>query len=220
MSEPSVCCILLTRDRPDFAARAVRCFRAQTYQNKRLFILDTGDGSWFKEQPRETHILHKSGASIGGLRNIVNELTGDDVIAHLDDDDWSAPDRLAQQIAFMELSGKPVVGYFDMPFYDLRTDRVLWYDSQMRNYSLGTALMYRRVIWDRVPFPHTTPEDTTWQNQVGQENIAGMSSLKDGRPMMIQTLHGGNAAANSSGAIFQAAEPGLESAVRSILKDA
>jgi hypothetical protein len=41
MSEPTVCCIMLTKDRPALAARAVRCFRQQTYERKRLLIVNS-----------------------------------------------------------------------------------------------------------------------------------------------------------------------------------
>ncbi len=43
MSEPTVCAILLTADRPEYARRAIECFRAQTYPAKRLLIIDTGE---------------------------------------------------------------------------------------------------------------------------------------------------------------------------------
>ena len=38
-----VCAILLTRDRPEMAARAIQSFREQTYGNVLLFVLDTSE---------------------------------------------------------------------------------------------------------------------------------------------------------------------------------
>lgn len=45
--DPTVCAILLTCDRPELAAKAVECFRKQTYGNKTLLIWDSGgDEKW------------------------------------------------------------------------------------------------------------------------------------------------------------------------------
>lgn len=227
---------MLTRDRPERLKAAVDCFISQTYRNKTLLIMNSGSRV---ELPVFSHTVShdKSMASmkIGAIRNLALAkrewpLVHDDVqiIAHFDDDDWSAPERLAEQVAFMQSSGKSVVGYRDMPIYDEVNDKVLWYDSHMTNYALGTSLMYKREVWERVPFPECTPEDTTWQNQVGRDNIAGSFSLIHGpgefrgdlefvHPRMIQVLHGKNAAANDARCAMHPASPELDAAVRKIL---
>ncbi len=208
MSQPFVCCICLAHAHPEFVERTRRCFAAQFYPFKELIVCHTNG------MP----------GSIGKLRNFAVgrslESVSVEVIAHFDYDDWSDPDRLSQQVALMELTGRPVVGYRDMLFMDTTRDKVTWYDSKMRDYALGTSLMYRREVWEKTPFPDQTPEDTTWQHQVGSHNIASISSIKNGRPMMIQTIHGGNAAASTHGAIFQQADPENDRIVREILKSA
>jgi hypothetical protein len=114
------------------AARAVRAFREQTYQNKRLRILnhntliprpggygtyrpatwELGDGvsevemPWTQEEP-----------SIGGLRNIAVRGADYQIIIHWDDDDVSHPNRIAEQVAHLQASGADVVGYSELLFW-------------------------------------------------------------------------------------------------------
>lgn len=131
--EPLVCAILLTKDRPAMAARAVRAFRAQTYPNKRLFICDTGAADPAQMHTREEEKYWASywrRHSIGKLRNAANQLavswTGAvqhsvaEVLIHWDDDDVSHPNRIAEQVAHLQSSGADVVGYNEMLFWDSR----------------------------------------------------------------------------------------------------
>ena len=88
---PRVVCICPSVNRPRFLLRARKCFEAQTYPNKRLYVLDTGFPPFVA-------------MSIGNLRNVMCQAAEDaDVIAHWDDDDWSYPDRLTEQVALFDL---------------------------------------------------------------------------------------------------------------------
>ncbi len=40
---PTVACVMLVNGRPDMVKRAVASFRAQTYENSKLLIWDTGE---------------------------------------------------------------------------------------------------------------------------------------------------------------------------------
>ena len=207
MSEPSVCCITPTH-MPQYWERVKACFESQTYQRKHWLPMDT----------------RGMGLTVGALRNMMIRSTGQDfdLIAHFDHDDWSAPTRLAEQVEFMQATGSQVVGYYDMPLYDELRDKVLLYDSHNPNYALGTSLMYRREAWERVRFPDQTPEDTTWQNQVGPENVASVSCLTmDGpiEPRMVQTVHKASAAARVClhSSRVEPAGVELDGAVREIL---
>ena len=219
MSEPSVCCITPTH-MPEYWERVKACVESQTYPNKHWLPMDT----------------RGMNLTVGALRNLMIRSTGQDfdLIAHFDHDDWSAPSRLSEQVEFMQATGAQVVGYYDMPLYDEQRDKVLLYDSHNPNYALGTSLMYRREVWERVPFPDQTPEDTTWQNNVGPENVASYSSLKPGKPIysndvqlgrdelhlgMVQTVHKASAAARVClhSSRVEPASVELDRAVREIL---
>lgn len=204
-SEPTVCCILLTRDRPQMAARAVESFRRQTYERKSLFILNTGIAILrFNGFAVEQVLCHWEselhGQSIGWLRNAAIRLADSapesligpraDIIAHMDDDDLSHPNRLAEQVALLQQSGADAVGYSDLLFWDSRDQGGVWseqlpegsmyhprpaneswlYTRSSRLNVPGTTLCYWRKTWERKPFPDqpspSNPfgEDVVWQS--------------------------------------------------------
>ena len=126
MSEPLVCAVMLTRDRPEMAARAVRCFREQTYKNKRLLIHDNSENTQANERLRgfngpkdEIWYCRDSGwATIGALRNRANECMDSDIICAWDDDDYSHSNRIAEQVALLKSSKAECVGYHSMYFWE------------------------------------------------------------------------------------------------------
>ena len=227
MSEPLVCAIMLTKDRPEMARRAVECFRAQTYENKRLLILDTSHGEegkfyaakWYKHAAGHIYVHHgHSVNSIGWLRNCGNGNVSRwaDVYIHWDDDDLSHPNRIAEQVAYLQGSGAECVGYFDGLFWDSRKCTVrldssgppgsigyaesvgeayIFRHSHMR-YVLGASMCYWRSAWERRPFPDVNiAEDTGWMfdAQGGLAiNTWGCSSFAHGDPRIVHEIHGGN----------------------------
>jgi hypothetical protein len=131
MPEPLVVAIMLTKDRPQMAARAVRCFREQTYQNRLLVILDTSDRErahmmFCRSDGSEIETIFTGvleGKSIGHLRNQCASLIGThfpkcDIFIHWDDDDVSHPNRIAEQVAHLQASGADVVGYSELLFWN------------------------------------------------------------------------------------------------------
>ena len=178
MPEPLVCAVMLTKDRSEMAARAVRAFREQTYQNKRLRILnhntppardygpmhrphswELGDGVSEVEMPWTQEQL-----SIGELRNIAVRGADYQVIIHWDDDDWSHPNRIALQVAHLQSSGADVVGYNEILFWRMPNlarshgkivdggpgQAWIWKNAQG---TAGSSFAYWRKTWEQKPFP-------------------------------------------------------------------
>lgn len=222
MNQPSVCCIALTADRQEFTDRAVRIFNGQTYENKSLLIWDTGKTAYELPAGRFPNIYVARGVplglSIGTLRNFANEFaTSAEILIHWDVDDWSAPNRVADQVAHLQASGKHAVGYREMLFWDrtkaqievdpskhgpggqgclgtVRSVGEAWlYDHGTPKYCVGTSLCYWREIWEAHPFPSLNcGEDTQWLKGV---TSAGLSIMEHGlMPRMIAEIHGGNTA--------------------------
>lgn len=125
MREPLVAAVMLTRDRPEMAARAVRCFRRQTYNpaSRILVIADSGDPTWYdpsSDSENEMYVQIPSHGGIGALRNRVNEMAPtrlNTVLIHWDDDDISHPGRIAEQVALLQASGEPCVAYNELLFW-------------------------------------------------------------------------------------------------------
>lgn len=229
MNNPTVACICLTRDRPEMLKRAVTSFRAQTYERKLMIIVDTGEQPCGIEEEDNLWIPPfelKGGrsATIGYLRNMANKYAAhhyttspaiSEIFAHFDDDDWSHPNRLTEQVALLEASGAECVGYNSMLFWDTRgcgssicnhgiCDKSWLYRAINPKHILGTSLMYHRSVWERQPFDDVSHgEDTGFVKKL---NVLGVSSLQDPQdlqplkpyipqgyePRMVASVHGGN----------------------------
>jgi len=101
--------------------RAVQSFCAQTYQNKRMLLFDTGaEGPNTELYGEEVWGLWSPSAGrwIGELRNDAIDTTSADIICHFDSDDWSNPRRIEEQVALLESSGAEAVGYNEVIFWD------------------------------------------------------------------------------------------------------
>lgn len=215
--QPSVVCVMLTANRPEMARQAVECFRAQAYTAKRLFVMDTGresarivnaDTVCSEHYPDVAH-------SIGELRNWANDWANDhclagDIIIHFDDDDWSHPNRIAEQVALLQSSGADVVGYNEMLFWKepLRATREIgpgaagyfgeaWlYCESNPSYALGTSLCYWRKTWERKPFlDKSHGEDLDFirgLKMASGSSIGAKVRGEPGEPRMIARIHGAN----------------------------
>lgn len=211
-TEPTVVCVCLTKDRPEMLKRAIASFRSQAYANKRMYILDSGETPSVDSLPDcypefgiMCHRTHPQGRTIGALRNYANEFAardGCDFIAHADDDDYSAPQRLTEQVALLASSGADAVGYSDLLFWDTRkyvarverershhesreglVNEAWLYSRPTRLNVPGTTLMYKRSTWERKPFPHlpevgnptSQGEDIVWQAGLKVEAVSSFT---------------------------------------------
>lgn len=207
--KPLVCCVLPFH-RPEFVDEAIACFESQDYENKRLISVDTS----------------KHRGPIGKIRNDLNAMApAGSILAHFDHDDWSCPTRISEQVAFLESSGAAVVGYRDMPFYNVSTGQVTLYKQPNPHYALGTSLLYWRSAWERHPFMETAgDEDAKFEQAVGFENVATQSSVwddpKSSTPTcnvrMVARIHPSNTSPKG-GARYEKATPELTAAVLSCL---
>ena len=157
---PLVSAIMPTRARPQFAREAVDLFLAQTWPNKELVILDdeehpsfpsgiAGDGIRY-EQLRFT-------LTVGAKCNIACSRAQGEIIIHFDDDDVSAPGRMADQVERLMSSGLDLTGYNEMLFFDGTVWRMY---AGRKDYILGTSFCYLKSAWERHPF--------TWAN-IGED---------------------------------------------------
>ena len=147
-SQPTVCAIMLTADRPEYARKAVENFRAQTYPGKRLYIFDSGSVPCVESLPdgypemlityHNSHTRRPPHRTIGELRNDALEWIsrdGADILIHWDDDDYSHPNRIAEQVALLQSSGADAVGYREMLFWRHHCDTKLLTDSDANTIS-------------------------------------------------------------------------------------
>lgn len=209
---------MLTCDRPELADRAVQCFRAQTYEPRWMLEFDTGkftvhshfcDGDTRRKAISfgELIVNHEPSESrtIGDLRNAANimalEQFSPDIIVHFDDDDWSHPNRIAEQVALLQASGADAVGYNEMLFWrdhcEQQKGAWLFNGSTI----IGTSLCYWRAAWEKRPFEATSyGEDTNWLRGVKKQGVrafhvdpADAQWVRPGEdPRMVARIHKSN----------------------------
>ncbi len=227
MSEPLVCCVMLVNGRPEMVRRAVASFRAQAYERKWLLIANNGpditdtslaaDNIWIftmrrKHEPRTIGAYRNEANGFSAIAEMPIE-TGS-IIAHWDSDDWSHPNRLAEQVALLqagEPAGVECVGYNEAVFWDERlttmrayapigsaeaqdfdTHKAWIYRYANPTYALGTSLMYWRRAWERKPFDDINHgEDERFRLA---HRTVGVSSLGESGSMVKMadvSVHGG-----------------------------
>ncbi len=231
MSAPTVACVLLANGRPEMVKRAVKSFRAQTYENKELLILNSGNrGDFDEHESDDVTVLYfpaGAGRSIGALRNSANLWTDDavgieaNIIAHFDSDDWSHPNRIAEQVALLQSSGAECVGYSEMLFWreprlvrgayamsaealesgaaceEIGGEAWIWRENP---FITGTSMMYWRKTWERAPFPDYSAgcDDLYWAHGDKKKGIAAVKIASESSIMpmtdarMVASIHGGN----------------------------
>jgi hypothetical protein len=204
---------MMVNGRHAMVERAIRSFEAQTYENRRMYFFDTTpeNETWEPyfgtlENPVTHCVLaceHRS-KTVGMLRNEANGYCSEDIIVHWDSDDYSHPNRIAEQVALLQSSGKDCVGYRDMLFWDETPGQFCgaWmYQNGNHKFCLGTSLCYWRRVWERHPFPdlpkgpQSAGEDTVWLDGVTRYGYHPVTSMDDDvrpEPRMIASIHGGN----------------------------
>lgn len=244
--KPRVLAVMLTKDRPEMAARAVRYFRAQTYENKRMLVWNSSLDLTTCDQLEYAGVVHipAQPQSIGMLRNSANGFwTEFEIICHWDDDDWSHPRRIEEQVTALEASGTEATGYNEMLFWRTLqlTERDVYGDEgsdepcdvieqawlyrlPLPGYALGTSLMYWRRAWERAPFADKSDgEDYDFLKRVTckSETSWPRNELTSIEPRMIATIHGGNTATklDPSQSEWRRA-PEMDAKVRAILEAA
>jgi O-antigen biosynthesis protein len=178
--KPLVTCICPTMpERRAWLPRAIECFESQTYSPRELVIV--GDD-----------------LCLGDKRNLACSLGRGEIIAHWDDDDFSYPGRLADQVTQLIVSGKSVTGYHTLRFLDLCDTQIVengrprkasgwWRWRSQEGLAAGTSLCYRRAWWEHHPFPSVRlgEDDLFWREAMA----AGEVIAVDGCRYLCATNH-------------------------------
>jgi glycosyltransferase involved in cell wall biosynthesis len=180
MSSPTVSCIMPTRDRREFIAQSIGYFLRQDYPERELLIVDDGKrdiNDLIPGDQRVRYVRLEKPHSLGEKRNIGNELARGELIAHWDDDDWMAADRLSRQVHELSAAEADICGTRELLYYNPGAGQA-WryqYPELQRPWLAGGTLIYRRELWSRNPFPHiTVGEDSAFVRRLGSAKFHAM----------------------------------------------
>lgn len=194
---PLVTCVLPTAGRPLWAAQALRYFARQSYPHRELVVVDSGRTPLDLPLPEGAQVVRAApGTPVGEARNLGAARARGTLIAHWDDDDWYAGDRLARQVAFLTATGAAVCGLGSMLLYRLHDGDAWWYHPMPEDptFLTGATLLYRTDLWHEHPLPpRGVAEDAAWLAGLPRGTAAPMPD--DG--WFVAVAHGSNTAAKN-----------------------
>jgi glycosyltransferase involved in cell wall biosynthesis len=206
---PTVSCIMPTFNRATFVPNAIEYFLRQDIQDAELIIIDDGSDpvqSLIPANPRLRYVRLRERRPIGAKRNLACELAAGDTIAHWDDDDWYAPDRLSRQSAALYSAGTKMCGLDTVLFLDIRT-HAAWrfaYPPNQRKWLAGNSLMYRRDFWAAHRFPEIdTGEDSRFVWSAHPQDLVALPDFG----IHVGIIHGGNVSAKQTNGPWWHAHP-------------
>lgn len=198
---PMVSCIMPTMNRRSFVQLALESFAAQDYPNKELLIIDDGDdriedltagltGVRYLRLPRRS--------SIGAKRNLACAQAQGEIIAHWDDDDWYAPDRLRYQVTALlagpaDMSGLINSCVLELPAGDFWTVLPALHRRMFVGDVHGGTLVYRKaLLTEGLRYPEINLAEDAWLVQ--QATRSGKILLRLANPgVFIYVRHNRNA---------------------------
>jgi len=184
-----VSCIMLTRNRPEFAAVAIAAFNAQTWPNRELVILDDCNEPSFSEPPQGAVYARSPQRIVGAKRNAANARASGEFICTWDDDDISEPERIEKQMTALQSSGAAVCGMTDLDFVDASGS--VWTYPGSPCYAPGSTLLYSRAFWQGNPFDPQRNIDEEKGFQVAAQKRRALVMIS-AQGLMRATIHPGN----------------------------
>lgn len=192
----AVAAMLITRGRQQWAAQALACFQAQTYEPKWLLIIDDADDPSFPIWPvfpNVRYCLSSKSLTIPEKRNLAAGMIEAPYICHFDSDDHSEPTRISDQVRLLEESGRSVCGFHSLLFYEEQSGRAYKYLGD-HLYSLGTSLMYLKSWWKDHPFRPGHPDVNVGEDNAFVREARERDQLiaVDGGQLMVARTHSAN----------------------------
>ena len=161
---PKVTVVCPTYNRKKYLPSLIDCFLRQTYKNSELVIVDNSKEAadcipvnarvhyiWLRNQER---------LPLGEIRNLCCEFSTGEIIIHFDDDDWSASTRIADQVKKLEASGKQLLSYYNILYWNEDTQRAYrCWPTNIRG-PHGATFCYYKTFWEKNKFDGDLGEDT------------------------------------------------------------
>jgi glycosyltransferase involved in cell wall biosynthesis len=192
--KPSISCIMPTYDRPTFVPGAIAYFMRQTVADAELIIIDDGSQpvqDLIPADPRVRYLRLPERRPVGAKRNLACGLARGELVAHWDDDDWYAPDRLQRQAVALQEADAKLCGLNVVLFYDTRPNegRRYAYPPTERPWLAGSSLMYRRAFWSTHRFPEIDlGEDSLFVWSANPQDLVTLT----GPSIHVGIIHNGN----------------------------
>lgn len=198
---PLVTCIMPTFNRRSLVPLALQYFSYQDYPNKELVIVDDGSdpvGDLVEGIPNFRYIRLQRRTSIGAKRNLACQNSQGEIIAHWDDDDWYAPDRLRYQVTPLLDGNADLTGLINNCVLELPNGNFWTMNPQLHQRMFvgnvhGGTLVYRKsLLSEGLRYPETNlAEDAALLNRAVKSGKRLARLVNPG--LFIYIRHGRNA---------------------------
>ncbi|WP_176256703.1 glycosyltransferase family 9 protein [Derxia lacustris] len=186
-----------TRNRHALLPAAIAQFRAQDVADAELVVVSE-DGvppevvELMRADPRIRHVPCPPGLRLGAKRNLACAAARGELLAHWDDDDWQAPDRLRRQLAALDAEPRAELCGTSRVFFREVDGAGAWeyrYQGPRRPWVYGATLMFRRAYWARQRFPEQDiGEDNAFVWAARPEQVIDL----DEPALCVASVHAGN----------------------------
>jgi glycosyltransferase involved in cell wall biosynthesis len=191
---PLISCLMVTGNRKALAARAIACFRNQTWPNKELVIIDDGTedlSSLFvgiEDQVQYIRLEKRPENVLGMLRNKSLDAARGVFLAQWDDDDWYHPDRLKIQAEVLMQGNDACCLHGTLMHLDDEVFGSLPYVGYLKNGVPG-SIMHRNSKTIRYPEIRRA-EDTYYLNEWRKRRYVMLG--REHSDKFIRCFHGSN----------------------------
>lgn len=191
-----VSCIMPCGYGDKFVGTAILCFMTQVFLGElELVIVDNNDQPMLDADeiaglPENFVYVRSKRMPVGALRNEAIRHASGEVICIWDEDDWSSPSRVAEQVNRLKASGKAVTGWHNVLYYDVHTGGTYKFHGATQAYACGASQCFLKSWWEKHPYVETGVEDQIFSDEAQR---AGQLDSCDAGQLYVARLHGTNA---------------------------
>jgi glycosyltransferase involved in cell wall biosynthesis len=198
---PLISCIMPTYNRRSFIGLSLKAFEAQDYPAKELIVLDDGSdqvGDMVEKISHTRYIRLAMRTSIGAKRNRGCSEARGAIIAHWDDDDWYAPQRLRSQVAPLLAGEADLTGLESSFVFESLAGRFWAVCANLHRRMFvgdvhgGTLVFWKRLFAEGLRYPAINlAEDAAFIQAALRRGRRLMRIPNEG--LFVYIRHGGNA---------------------------
>ena len=161
-SAPLVSCTMPTYNRRAFLPLTLAAFDGQDYPNREIIVVDDGTDSVediVAGHPGVRYLRLPHRTTIGEKRNLACGVAKGRIIAHWDDDDWYAPDRLSLQIAPLLAGRADMTGFENLHLLELDGGQFWMVTAELHRRMFvggvhgGSLVFWRQIYEEGIRYP-------------------------------------------------------------------
>lgn len=192
---PLISCLLVSK-RKEFLLNSYKNYISQTYNNKELIVVYSGNDSdipiELKQDKSVTISMYPLEKTLGEARNESIRLANGEYVVQWDDDDINHPDRLSFQIKWM-LDRVSVISIFNQQYHKMN-NKVFLEKRKIKEQSIhsgwpGTVMARKNIVKDIYP-KERIEEDTNGLKKI--DEMIDVISLENQKWYYMYVYHGNN----------------------------